>query len=770
MKRLQTILPLLTVIAIILVSLSASCDRRNPPPILPPPDPITDVKDIRIIHKMFASPDTIYADHNITYSTITVEVRDGEGFGVPNQVVQFKAYPIGRILSYVSTDSTGIAKSTFWDDGESGVATITAIVRKFHDSVSDSLLSADTLSTTVVVEETPEVTDVTLHFERLADPFPMRVGQTAPIYATALNSTGNIVPDGTKITFRCLKGFFQDIAGNNLGQLIHQSTFAGRAATIYNSGSSATTNPESSPEVVSARIGNVVSSRNIEISPGTPFNIELRSLVKVNNQDVPADTSHVGSTNQIYMESTLKDMHGNTCHGYPVKFTTDLGSFMNTTQSISIPTNEYGVSRVRFTPGLFAGAATIAASANNDTLKTQIIFTITSDDIYSLDFTQQGQIVLNVANTGGTQSAVLRVKLRDINGNLIDKPQEVFFRIMNSGSSLPTGANLNNYPASDSVGVTSNGGEAQVSVNAGTQSGVLVIRASCLTEEGRWIQATKPNILINAGPPYSVVPFCGGFNTGTNMGGGVWRVIAGAHVRDRWNNPVQDATSVSFELYGAYAAPGYYPETDAQIESNSYVGNVSVNGDSLSGAAFTTITYNGIHTNDMLTIYARTGDGLGNIVDSFQSIQLPLNDPRFEMQVIPQFVNFGQNGPANKEADIIFALTDGQGLPITGSEFIVTSTRGQIILHPQHYNSPQNPTYNQDPPNYADISVPYQITTYDGYAHARIKVFLGEFPYGDGETNTPSTTDVAITGRLLGTNIQATTNLLVYRYNPTAPF
>ncbi|MFA7543564.1 MAG: hypothetical protein WCY84_04245, partial [Candidatus Cloacimonadaceae bacterium] len=142
MKRLQTILPLLTVIAIILVSLSASCDRRNPPPILPPPDPITDVKDIRIIHKMFASPDTIYADHNITYSTITVEVRDGEGFGVPNQVVQFKAYPIGRILSYVSTDSTGIAKSTFWDDGESGVATITAIVRKFHDSVSDSLLSA----------------------------------------------------------------------------------------------------------------------------------------------------------------------------------------------------------------------------------------------------------------------------------------------------------------------------------------------------------------------------------------------------------------------------------------------------------------------------------------------------------------------------------------------------------------------------------------------------------------------------------------------------
>ena len=132
-----------------------------------------------------------------------------------------------------------------------------------------------------------------------------------------------------------------------------------------------------------------------------------------------------------------------------------------------------GEAQVRFTPGLAAGAATIKAFANNDTLQTQIIFNIKSDDIYSISFTQQEQITLNVANTGGTDSAILRVKLKDINGNLIDYPQEVYFRIVNLNP--PAGANLNNHPVTDSVLVISTGGEAQVSVNSGSESGILII-------------------------------------------------------------------------------------------------------------------------------------------------------------------------------------------------------------------------------------------------------------------------------------------------------
>ncbi|MDD4667502.1 MAG: hypothetical protein PHR59_05955 [Candidatus Cloacimonetes bacterium] len=770
MRKLNSLIPILTLIAIVLVSFSASCDRRNPPPILPPVAPPPDPSELRFIHKIVATPDTIYADNNITFSTVSVEIRDGENFGVPGQLVQFKASPIGRVLTNVRTDSTGVAKTTFWDDGESGVATITAIVRKFHDTVEDSLVSSDALDTTIYVEETPQVTSVTLHFDNLADPYPMRVGETTPIYATAVTSMDTNVPDGTLIAFECIKGKFVDSSGNDLGKNISQQTYNGRASVFYNSGTSATTNPESLPEYVTAKISTQSDTRGILIRPGVPFGIEIKSLVNVDGVDVPADTSHVGSQNQIFMETTLTDMYNNTCQNQTVKFTTDLGSFLNTTQVVSIPTNDFGVARVRFTPGLFAGAATIQASALNDTLRTQLIFTINSDDIHSMDFTQQGQINLNVANTGGTQSAVLRVKLRDINGNLIDRPQQVFFRIMNNPASMPEGANLNNNAPFDSVGVISNGGEAQVSVNAGTESGVLVIRASCTTDDGRYIQATKPNILINSGPAHTIATYMSGFNTGTNLGGGVWQVVAGAHVHDVYGNPVQKDTSVQFAIYGPNAGPGYNPPTNAQIQSEATVGNVSVNGDSTSGMAYTFVTYNGIMTNDVVTLYAASFDGYGNIVENYTSVKLPLNDPRFEIQVIPSFVNFGHTAPANKTADIIMTLTDGQGLDITGSEILLYSSRGQIILHPDHYNSPTNPTYNQVPPNYADINLPHYVTTYQRWAYGRIIVYLDEFTYGDAQTNTPSTTDVGITGRLMGTEIDNTSPLIVYRYAGDPPF
>lgn len=772
MSRFHSLIPILTLFVIVLVSFSASCDRRNPPPILPPVIPDTDVKDIRIIHKISASPDTIYADNNITYSTISVEIRDGENFGVPNQLVQFKVQPIGRVLTNVTTDSTGVARTIFWDDGQDGTATITAIVRKYAESNADSLLSADTLSTVVVVEETPEITNVTLHFDNLADPYPMKVNETIPIYATAINSLDNSVPDGTLISFSCEKGRFVDAAGNDLGKVLHKATTNGRAPVFYNSGTSATTNQNSLPETVTARIGNVSSSRGILIRPGAPFNIAIRSLVNVNGQDVEADTSHVGSQNQIFMESTLTDLYNNTCMAQTVKFTTDLGTFLNTTQSVSIPTNEVGVARVRFTPGLFAGAATINASALNDTLQAQTIFTINSDDIHSIDFTQQNQIVLNVANTGGTQSAVLRVKLRDINGNLIDRPQQVYFRIMNSASNLPDGANLNNQAPSDSVEVTSNGGEAQVSVNAGTESGVLVIRASCITEDGRWIQATKPNILIQSGPPYSIVPWISGFNTGTNIGGGVWRVVAGADVRDRWNNAVQYNTSVQFAIYGPDAYSGYEPPTNALIQSeDAYVGNESVNGDSLAGMAYTVVTYHGSMTNEVVSIHVRTGDGTGNAVEVYQNVKLPLNDPRFTIQVVPEFLNFGQTAPpVTKDVDLLMFLSDGQGVPVTGSEILLTTNNADFVLHPDHYNSPTNPTYNQIPPNYANLNAPHLVTTYEGWAYARARVYRDAFPYGDLQTNTPSISTVTFTGQIPGQEVENSTDLFVYRFAGTPPF
>ncbi|OQB08405.1 MAG: Bacterial Ig-like domain (group 1) [Candidatus Cloacimonetes bacterium ADurb.Bin211] len=744
MRKINRLYPVLILLVLALILVITSCDRRNPPP-----TGIGIVKPSEVVKitKILAEPDTIYCDNNITFSQISVTVKDGEGFALPGKIVNFRAN-IGRILRSVPTDSSGVATTTFWDDGEQGLAEIMAVVQNISES-TNTVISADTARVEVFIDEVPPVESITLDI-----PYTMTVMQTTEIYATAINNLGQTVPDNTLITFTCTKGKFVDGAGNTLGESIVSKTINGRASAYYNAGTKATT--EEDRAFVTASIGDRYNTREVMIYPGNPFNIRLQSFVQVGDQMIEADTSSVASPNNIYLRATLTDLHLNPCPTEPVRFETDLGSFMNTTQSITLNTNTMGEAQVRFTPGLAAGAATIKAFANNDTLQTQIIFNIKSDDIYSISFTQQEQITLNVANTGGTDSAILRVKLKDINGNLIDYPQEVYFRIVNLNP--PAGANLNNHPVTDSVLVISTGGEAQVSVNSGSESGILIIRASCISNDGRWIHATKANIVIHAGPPAEVKPFIGGFNTGQNMGGGLWRVVAGAVVKDIYGNPVESGTSVFFELINNV--------TNCQIDAAGSVGNTSVEDDSLRGVAYTTVSYSGIYTYDWITIRASTGAVAGEGVDGYATVQLPLNDPQFEAQLAEGHLNFFVSDTW-KSADFYAVLTDGQGLPVGNAVIICVSTKGQFVAIPGFHNN-----YPYDPP--------WQIITDDGsygtgdkagWAWGQIKYHKLEVPVGDPISQTPGQTTGVITLRILGTNVSTETSIVLYRYwDSCAPF
>ena len=747
MRKNQRLIPVITVLMLLLVAFATSCDRRNPPPVttgipLPP--------EVRKITKIVAAPDTIYSDMNITFSEISVTVKDGEGFGVPGQNVNFRTN-LGRILANVPTDSSGVATTTFWDDGDSGMATITAVVRNYSDTDQTAIVSADTAFVNVFIADVPPIDSVTLNFLSQANPYPMTVMQTTEINATATNILGNDVPDNTLITFSCTKGRFVDDGGNVLGVSIVTQTVNGRAYAKYNSGTLATTTPGVENAFVTASIGEVSSTREVQIKPGSPFTIGLQSYVKLGEEYVEADTSSVGSPNHIFMRATLNDQHGNPCQTKPVRFQTDLGTFINTTQSVTINTDTMGEAQVRFTPGLSAGAATIQAFANNDTLTTQLIFYVSSDELYSMSFTQEGQIDLNVANTGGIESAILRVKLKDINGNLIDSPKDIWFRIVNTDP--PAGANLNSYPVQDSVLAVSSGGEAQVSVNAGTESGILIIRASWVNEDGtQWVRATKANIVIHAGPPAEVIPFIGQFNTGQNMGGGLWQVIAGAVVRDVYGNSVDRGTSVFFELINN--------TTNCQIGGNAYVGNVSVEDDSLDGVAYTTVTYSGIYTYDWITIQASTGAVGGEGVTGYATVQLPLNDPRFEIQANPASLIFGDTAPDWKSADIYAVLTDGQGQPVGNAVIMLLCTKGQFVAIPGFNNSyPADPAWR-----IITDDGSYGTGDYAGWAWGQIRFHRLECPAGDPQTETPGQTSGIIIGRILGTNVSAETNVALYRY------
>ena len=744
MKNHSSLMSILTLLMIILIGFSASCDKRNPPPVLPPTQVPVSSSQERYITRITANPDTIYADYNITYSIISVEVKDREGFGVFNQMVKFKTN-LGRVLTDVHTDSSGIARTTFWDDGDQGTATISAIVRNY-DASGDTLVWQDSTAINVEIKPIPPIKSVNIKLPSLNDPYLMSVMQTINVIAIPINQDDQQVPNNTLVTFECTKGRFVDSQDNEIGTSVVVATFNGRATVRYNSWTDATTMPGADNAFVTAKVGNASDTKEIIIKPGRPANIDLKTYVRVNDQLIEADTSSVNSPNWIFVKAGLTDIYNNACSYQPVKFTTDLGSFLNTTQTVTQNTQTDGVASVRFTPGLSAGAASIKASANGDTLFAQTIFMVTSSELYSLDFTQQGQINLNVANTGGLQSAILRVKLRDINGNLIDVPQKVYFKIANTNA--PQGANLNGYPQQDSVEVISNGGEAQVSINSGTDSGIVKIQASWVNSDcTRYIYALKTNIVIHSGPPVpgGIVSFVSGFDSGDNLGGGLWRVQCGAIVKDMYNNPVDYQTSVWFSIINN---PG------CEIIAQSYVGNTNADGDSTEGIAYTYINYDGTLTYQTITIRANCGDDpYGTPIFGDTDCILPLNAPEAYMEIQPAVLMFDNNQTSYEYTDTYFALTDGQGCPVKDAQvMLLPLDGGHCIQNPNGVYDPSSP------PNEWWML----LTDETGFAKGRVAFKAGEcIPPIEG---IPQPTPMRIRGTLMDglLNREVTVTLILF--------
>jgi len=753
MKKYSSMMSILTLLLIILVSFSASCDKRNPPPILAPIPLPPESSQERYITRLNANPDVIYADYNITYSIISAEIKDGEGFGVANQIVKFKT-DLGRIITDVPTDSSGVAKTTFYDDGDVGIATISAIVRNY-DASGDTLIWQDSTSINVEIKEIPPVTNVELklqlpHTDTL---FVMPIMQQTTVTAIPTNAEGQEVPNNTLVTFSCNeKGYFVDSGGNEIGITAIAGTYNGRATVKYNSGTHATTTPGEEHAIITATIGGASDSKIIMIEPGTPANIRLRSYVQVDNVLIEADTSSVNSPNWIFMHAELTDIYHNACPYQPVKFSTDIGSFLNTTQTVTQNTQTDGIASVRFTPGLSAGAATIQASANNDTLKAVTIFMINSSELYSLDFTQTDQINLNVANTGGLESAILRVKLRDINGNLIDVPQKVYFRIANTNA--PDGANINDYPQQDSVEVISNGGEAQVSVNSGTESGIVKIKVSWVSENGsRYIYALKTNIVIHAGPPVpgGIISFVSGFDSGEELGGGLWRVQCGAIVKDMYNNPVDWRTSVWFSIID---------NENCQIDAEAFVGNLNADGDSTAGIAYTYITYDGTLTYHTITIRANCGDDpYGVPIFGDTPCVLPLNAPEAYIEPQPAVLMFDLNQTSYEFADVYFYVTDGQGCQISNAQVMFLGLDGGHFIY-----SPNAIYVPNSPPN----EYWHLLTDENGYAIARIAFSPVEAPPPIEEIPQPA--PMRVRGTLIEALLNRETTVTLIKFPGTAPW
>ncbi|MDO9578848.1 MAG: invasin domain 3-containing protein [Candidatus Cloacimonadales bacterium] len=679
-----------------------SCDNRT-----------TEPQSVHITN-MTAVPDTIYADNNVTYSMISVTVKDDDNFAVTGEPVHFRT-DIGNLIYEVFTDSSGVAQSTFWDNGVVGIAQIDAFVGDENESVI------------VVIEEEPEIESLILE---ATDTMP--VARTTLIRAIVANSIG-YVPDGTIVVFETNKGYFQASDGTDLGSITQITTSNSVAKVTFNSST------ETGLANIAAKISDVETEHIINIKPGVAAIIDLTAT---------PEEIQVNSGENSVITALLKDSYNNpVLAGVGVDFTTTLGNIT----AFSI-TDENGIAEAIFYPGVQSGIAEIEAVSDSASASTAV--TVFSDGVYSIVYAFSGQVSIAIQGTGGQESFEFIVNLYDSNGNLIDQPETVWFKFMNG----PVGANINNQifmPSTDSLSVLSENGRATVSVNSGTHAGPIALKASTINAvDSLYISAIKSNIVINSGPPNSIDVSIGDMDSGTNMGGGVWQIQCAAIINDQWGNPVDHGTAVWFSLTDP-EFPGTDP-TWATIEAAAYVQNENATGDSLEGVAFTLLNFEGSHINDTLVVWVEVS-GEYTFMDS-SSVTMPLQFGTISMLPTPSHVDWTWHVPQNPNppplgsdslsTTIRVQVLDGQNNPINNQLVYFTTSHG--IPYP---NSPGADPYS---------GLTGNIGGQNGLLHKLI--YFQYYECAPPIPAPPGTTQVTIEASILGTDVTGQTTITLNRY------
>lgn len=703
MKPFKNLL-IVVVLSLVAVFFITSCDDRTLEP------------ETYFITNMTVSPDTIYADNGITYSEVSVTVKNEDNFAVTGLEVTFRC-SMGNILYSVLTDSTGIAHSTFWDDGNTGIATIDAFAGDVNASEQ------------VVILDTPPIDTVVLDA-----PLDVTVGSVSVVKATVLNTTGP-VPNNTIVVFDTDHGSFQSADGTSLGSTTQVPTSNGIATIYFNAGT------QSGLATLSCNVSNVQEVAEIPVLPGNP-----------NTMVLTADPLliHVNANETSLITATVRDVYGNAvAPGTAVNFESSIGT-VNPTSA----TDEFGHATTIFSPGVEAGVAEITATADSASATTQL--TVISDQVYSMQFAFSGQIDINLLGTGGNESAEIVVNLFDSNGNLIDDNDDLLVYFQFVTAPVPgmgdIGANINNmvfYPSPDSVAVQPENGRAVVSVSSGTNPGTVGLKASTVNDAGQYITASKSNIVIHAGAPNSIELTIGDVDSGQNMGGGMWQIECAAIINDAWGNPVDYGTAVWFSLESA-EFPGTDPDW-AAIGAQAYVGNENASGDSLDGVAFTYLNYEGAHTNDSLIVWVEVSGPDTVFVDS-TVVVMPIQFAQIDIVATPSHVDWtATNNPEYQYTLVQILVTDEQNNPINGQPVYITSTPGVPVAGP-----------NSTTPSF--IGYTGNVNGMNGMLHKNILFYKYECP--EPGLVPPGTTDAVIVATLLGTGISGDVTVTLNRYVP----
>jgi len=209
-----------------------------------------------------------------------------------------------------------------------------------------------------------------------------------------------------------------------------------------------------------------------------------------------------------------------------------------------------------------------------------------------------------VQGGGGIESTQIKAEIYDDDGNLMNTPAPVTFRL----NPVLSGCYLDEEGQTE-VTVYTVDGIASVSVNSGTEPGVvrIEVEVDCDQDGTVDLSAASNQVIISSGAPYYIEPEYDP-NSTTATGGGFYQTQCAAIVYDRWYNPVEDSTYVYWTIE---PTP---PDTsiNAFVDGVSFTGNENLDGDIYSGMAFTTIVYSTDAIGDIgyvsATTYGANGD------------------------------------------------------------------------------------------------------------------------------------------------------------------
>lgn len=576
----------------------------------------------------------VYADNGVTAANLLVELKDADRVPMTDKEIIFSVFGEGKVDSArVRTGPDGIARNAFRGllrPSPEGVPT--RVIAKYTPMGLEAFVD-------ITVKERNPIATISLQ----AGAIQMTAGRgdSTIVVATCVQENGLRAPDGTLVNFTTNLGRFT-------ADQVYVSGGQGRAETYYVAGALAgvaqlvayVTNPDSS-----VATSNVVS---IVLRPGPPSQIQVRAN----------PTELVTNDPSQYSEITamVSDTVGNAVDpGTRVTFTTTLGTITN-----SALTDSSGRAIARLTTGVESGFADIVAEVQGPSGpiqgRTTVRFIAGQPNSIELSATP---LQIQVAGTGGIESATLTATVRDANGNLVSAPVPIIFELIRQPAP-PRGCNINQHGQVDSA-YTSNG-IARVTLNSGTQSGGVLIRAYSWRDPDTrttMIQVINSQVQVVAGPPELLDIDLN--EEGTDAGGGAWTVMVSARVYDLYRNPVANNIPVTFTVEPDIATihPGHTGNGDTPVQ----------------GLAYAPMQYNSNNTLDTLTItaYVETQDGRRQ---GERTVALPLQEGQLQLNISPVNWMFDRARPNDLcNIRVWVVLQDGHQVLVNNGPVLFTTTR-----------------------------------------------------------------------------------------------